>query len=164
MWVIWEDGVTGRALEHYFWSPGYLPPFILLSVSKKIFHFSFLTKCAENGALWMLYGTQNGPFCHKDPLILTSLCEKTASCLNISLKTNLNSTFSMDLLKLKMQLMHIWQTTHTHWPDNREKNGSAADEVDQKEDLLPQVVFARAFLCGLDDDVGDISQDLEDDG
>lgn len=49
-----------------------------------------------------------------------------------------------------------------HWPDNREKNGSTADQVNQKEDLLPQVVFTRAFLCGLNDDVGNISENLED--
>lgn len=66
-------------------------------------------------------------------------------------------------IKTEMQLLHFWHTTHTHWPDNREKDGSTADEVDQKEDVHPQVVFTWAFLCGLDDDVGDISQDLEDD-
>lgn len=60
-----------------------------------------------------------------------------------------------------------WYTldrTHAHWPDNGEKDGSTADEVNQKEDLLPQIVFTGAFLCGLDDDVCNISQDLEDNG
>lgn len=49
---------------------------------------------------------------------------------------------------------------NTHWPDNREKDGSAADEVHQEEDLLPQSVLTGAFLCRLDDDEGDVSQDL----
>lgn len=53
---------------------------------------------------------------------------------------------------------------HTHSPDNREEDGAAADEVDQKQDLLPQVVFTGALLRRLDDDVGDVSQDLQDDG
>ena len=48
-------------------------------------------------------------------------------------------------------------------PDNGEKDGSAADKVNQKEDLLPQIVFTGAFLCGFNDDVGDISQNLGDD-
>ncbi len=48
-----------------------------------------------------------------------------------------------------------------YWPHNREKDGSTADEVDQEEDLLPQIVFTGAFLCRLDDDVGNVSQDLE---
>lgn len=52
----------------------------------------------------------------------------------------------------------------TNWPDNREEDGSAADEVHQKEDLLPPIVITGSFFCRLDDDVGDISQDLQDDG
>lgn len=57
--------------------------------------------------------------------------------------------------------MHPWQHTHTHTPDNREQDGSAADEVDQEDDILPQVILCRTFLCGLDDDVSDVSKDLE---
>lgn len=48
-----------------------------------------------------------------------------------------------------------------NWPDDREQDGSTADQVHEEEDLLPQVVFTGAFLRGLDDDVGYISKNLQ---
>lgn len=117
--------------------------FLQLSVSEIYF---FSTKCSETVAM---------------KILLSQLASvETASCLYASLKTSLDSIFKGFFSKWKM--IHIRRTTHTHWPDNREKDGSAADEVDQKEDLLPQIVFTGAFLCRLNDDEGDISQDLED--
>lgn len=52
--------------------------------------------------------------------------------------------------------------THKHhWPDNREQDGSTTDEVDQEDYILPQVILGRTFLCGLDDDVGHVGKNLE---
>lgn len=54
-----------------------------------------------------------------------------------------------------------WPRSDCHWPDDGKQNGSAADEVHQKQHLLPQVVFTRTLLSRLDDDVGHVSQDLK---
>lgn len=45
-------------------------------------------------------------------------------------------------------------------PDHGEEDGATADEVHQKEDLLPDAVVAGALLTGLDDNVGHVGQDL----
>lgn len=95
----WCDWKCFRALLLVSW----LSSCFHTTVSKlKFFPFFFSYKMRWKWGTLDAVQYPNGPFCHKDPLILTSLCEKIASCLNTSLKTNLNSTFSMDLLKLKM--------------------------------------------------------------
>lgn len=45
-------------------------------------------------------------------------------------------------------------------PDHREEDGPAADEVHQKENLLPEHVVTGPLLARLNDNVGDIGQDL----
>lgn len=51
-----------------------------------------------------------------------------------------------------------------HSPHHGEEDGSAAQQVHQKQGILPQAVLGRPFLGGLYDDVGHVRQDLQDTG
>ena len=46
-------------------------------------------------------------------------------------------------------------------PDDREEDGTAADQVHSDEDLLPHLIVRLTFLCFLNDDLGDVRQDLQ---
>lgn len=45
-------------------------------------------------------------------------------------------------------------------PHNWEEDGTAADEIHQEQDLLPESIVTGTLLTGLDDNVCNISQDL----
>jgi hypothetical protein len=45
-------------------------------------------------------------------------------------------------------------------PHNRKENGSTAEQIDQNKDLLPDCVLGLAFLTLLNDNVGNVVQNL----
>ena len=57
--------------------------------------------------------------------------------------------------------MHDVPPPSRHSPHHWEEDGPAAQQVDQKQRVLPQGVLSGPFLGGLDDDVGHIRQHLE---
>lgn len=47
-------------------------------------------------------------------------------------------------------------------PHHREEDGSTAQQVDQKQRILPQAILRSPLLSGLYDDVGHVRQNLQD--
>ena len=65
---------------------------------------------------------------------------------------------------MDMPVAQAWPPPEGNSPHHREEDGPAAQQVNQKQGVLPQAVLCRSLLGGLYDDVGHVGQDLRDTG